>query len=299
MPRILIAGADGQVGWELRRGLPSLGEVIACNRAQLDLASPDCIRRVVRENSPTVIINAAAYTAVDRAESEPEVVMAINGTAPGILAEEAKRLGAVLVHYSTDYVFDGTLRKPYREDDPVNPLNVYGRTKLAGEQSIQQVAGAFLIFRTNWVYGSRGKNFFLTVLRLAAERPELRIVNDQIGTPTWCRFIAATTRQVLSQLELNAPRKSTDARFGRAGIYNLTCKGQVSWYEYADEILRLLPPRHPIKLTAITSAEFPAAARRPSYSVLSTEKIEKTFSIQGVGWHDALRAVCDEFRFPK
>src|SRR5438270_3464594 len=167
MRRILITGADGQVGWELRRSLQSLGEVIACSRTQLDLASADTIRTVVRETSPNIIVNAAAYTAVDRAESEPGLAMAINGTAPGILAEEAKRLGAVLVHYSTDYVFDGTSRAPYREQDLVNPLNVYGRTKAAGEQAIIRAEGAYLIFRTAWVYGSRGKNFFLTMLRLA------------------------------------------------------------------------------------------------------------------------------------
>src|SRR5512146_587709 len=190
LSRILVTGRNGQVGFELLRSLAGLGEVVAVGRERMDLADPDAIRRTVRETKPDLIVNAAAYTAVDQAESEPELALAINGVAPGILAEESKRLGAVLIHYSTDYVFDGSKGAPYTEDDEPRPLSVYGRTKLAGERAIQAVDVPHLILRTSWVYGARGKNFLLTILRLARERNELSIVDDQIGAPTWCRSLA-------------------------------------------------------------------------------------------------------------
>jgi dTDP-4-dehydrorhamnose reductase len=190
MTRILLTGKNGQVGWELQRTLATLGEVVTLDRQDLDLADPDSIRRVVREHKPNLIVNAAAYTAVDKAEEESDLAMVINGTAPGILAEEAKRLSAAIIHYSTDYVFDGSKNTPYTEEDAPNPLNVYGRTKLAGERAIQAVGAPYLILRTSWVYGMRGKNFLLTILRLARERNEIKVVNDQIGAPTWSRIIA-------------------------------------------------------------------------------------------------------------
>ena len=198
--RILVTGANGQVGWELQRTLQTLGDVVACDRGTLDLSDPDSIRGKVREIRPDVIVNAGAYTAVDRAESEPELAMAVNGVAPGVLAEEAKQLGALLLHYSTDYVFDGTKAEPYLESDAPNPVSVYGSSKLAGEKAVEAVGGAYLIFRTSWVYGGRGKNFLLTMLRLAGEREELRVVDDQFGAPTWCRTIAEATAQVVAKL---------------------------------------------------------------------------------------------------
>ena len=190
MTKILVTGKTGQVGWELQRTLATLGQVIAPDRRGMDLGDPDSIRAAIRACSPQIIVNAAAYTAVDQAESEPDLALAINGAAPGIMAEEAKRLGALLVHYSTDYVFDGAKSGPYTEDDQPNPLSAYGSSKLAGERAIAASGARYLIFRTSWVYGARGKNFLRTILRLAQERDELRIVDDQVGAPTWCRAIA-------------------------------------------------------------------------------------------------------------
>jgi dTDP-4-dehydrorhamnose reductase len=206
--RILLTGKNGQVGAELQRALPVLGEVIALGRQDLDLASPDVLRRTVRDTKPDVIVNAAAYTAVDRAESEPELAAAVNGNAPGILAEEAQRSGAFLVHYSTDYVFDGTKDTPYTEDDTPNPLNAYGRSKLAGENAIRASGVSHYIFRTSWVYAAHGHNFLNTILRLARERRELKIVDDQTGAPTWARTIADITTQALE----SEPRAGNGAR---------------------------------------------------------------------------------------
>lgn len=199
MKRILLIGKNGQVAWELQRTLATLGEIITVGREQLDVANAASIRQVIRETKPQIIVNATAYTAVDKAEAEPELAMQVNGVAPGIMAEEAKRLDALLVHYSTDYVFDGTKQGAYVEEDVPNPLSVYGKTKLAGEQAIQATGAKHLILRTSWVYGARGKNFLLTILRLAKERPELKIVDDQIGAPTWSRMIAEATAQILAQ----------------------------------------------------------------------------------------------------
>ena len=224
-PRILLTGKNGQVGWELQRTLAPLGEVVVLDRRQLDLSDPDQIRERVREISPDLIVNAAAYTAVDRAEAEPEPAMAVNGTAPGLLAEEAKRIGAAIIHYSTDYVFDGAKTTPYTEEDAPNPLNVYGRTKLAGEQAVQAAGVPHLILRTSWVYGMRGKNFLLTILRLAREREELKIVDDQIGAPTWSRTIAEATAQILTSGAWPVS--------GASGIYHLTASGSTSWYGFA------------------------------------------------------------------
>ena len=197
--KILLLGKNGQVGWELHRTLSPLGEVIATDRRDLDITDFHRVRETIHTIRPRVIVNATAYTAVDRAEDEPELAMLINGTAPGVLAEEAKKCGALLVHYSTDYVFDGTKKEPYTEEDTPNPLNVYGRTKLKGEEAIQSVDGNYLIFRTSWVYGERGHNFYLTIRRLAKEKEEISVVDDQIGAPTWCRTIAENTTFILAQ----------------------------------------------------------------------------------------------------
>lgn len=287
--KILLTGKNGQVGWELQRTLAPLGEVVAVDRQVLDLNRPDSIRSVIREVKPDLIVNPAAYTAVDRAESEPELAMAVNGVAPGIMAEEAKRLGAAMIHYSTDYVFDGTKTTPYTEEDIPNPINVYGKTKLAGELAIQAVGVPHLILRTSWVYGMRGRNFLLTVLRLAKERDELRIVGDQFGAPTWSRMIAEVTSQILAQnfSQLAAIK----------GIYNLTAAGETSWFGFTQTILDIHSSRSPVhvpvgpKVFSIATSEYPLPAPRPLYSIMSNNKMHHTFGIRIPLWKDSL-ALC-------
>ncbi len=287
--RILLIGATGQVGWELQRCVQALGTVIPAGRQQshrVDLTDPDSVRTLVQATQPTIILNAAAYTAVDKAETEAELAYAVNAQAPGILAEEAQRLGALLVHYSTDYVFNGQQCHPYTEDVPTQPLGVYGSSKLAGEQAIQAVGGQYLIFRTAWVYGRRGHNFLLTMQRLARERDELRIVNDQVGAPTWSRVIAEVTAMILAQLyspfsRLEMPEMS--------GIYHLTCAGETTWYHFASAILAQ-GERQP-RLVPITTKDYPTPAQRPAYSVLSCAKLQETFGVNLPSWDQAL-ALC-------
>lgn len=288
MLRILLTGKNGQVGFELQRVLARVGEVIALDAQQLDLMSPDAIREKAREVNPQVIVNAAAYTAVDRAESETEAAMKINGAAPGVLAEEARRLEAFLIHYSTDYVFDGTKDSPYTETDTPNPLSVYGRSKLAGDQAIQAVGPPHYIFRTSWVYAAHGRNFVRTMLRLARERDELRIVNDQIGAPTWARFIAEVTGRVLSELKQSADRARENS-----GLYNLTASGATSWLGFAEaifaearDILAIKAPR----LVAISTSEYPTPARRPANSRLDNSKLSQTFGLKPPPWEAMLGA---------
>lgn len=272
--RILLTGRNGQIGWELERALAALGEVVATERSTLNLADPDSIRRVVREAKADVIVNAAAYTAVDKAESEPELAMQVNGVAPGILAEEARRLGSILVHYSTDYVFDGAKAGPYSEDDAPNPLNAYGKSKLAGEQAIATVAPRYLTLRTSWVYGARGSNFLLTMLRLAKDRAELRIVDDQIGAPSWCRSIALATREILAGGAVPS------------GLYHLTAQGQTSWHGFATAIFAIARGAGmstPI-VRRISSGEYPSAARRPGNSLLSCARLRGIRGVELPGW---------------
>lgn len=294
MSRILLAGKNGQVGWELQRTLATLGNVIALDRHDMDLANPDSIRRAVRDHKPNLIVNAAAYTAVDKAEEEPDLAMANNGTAPGILAEEAKRLGAALIHYSTDYVFDGNKNVPYSEDDAPNPLNVYGKTKLAGELAIQAVGAPHLIFRTSWVYGVRGKNFFMTILRLAKERNELRVVNDQIGAPTWSCMIAEATAQILAQIH-SRPASFPQLFKDISGIYHLTAGGQTSWFGFAKAILThcYSSAASVPRLTPIGTEEYPTPAKRPKNSVLSNAKLNHKFGLIMPDWEISLR-LCSE-----
>mgnify|MGYP001585284680 CR=1 FL=1 len=307
MRKILLAGSNGQIGWELHRCLAPLGKVIAPNHQQMDLTNPNAIRATIREIAPAIIVNAAAYTAVDQAESQPDLAMAVNGIAPGIMAEEAKKLGAVMVHYSTDYVFDGCASVPYREDDRPNPLSVYGNSKLAGEQAIQTAGACHLIFRTSWVYAARGKNFLLTILRLARERDELEIVADQVGAPTWGRTIASATATILGQplarLAADAPATASLLPWFEqvSGIYHLTASGQTSWHGFAERILQeVAPPSDSAptsawpKLVSITTADFPLPARRPAYSVMSNAKLFETFGIALPEWEKSLRLCVQE-----
>jgi dTDP-4-dehydrorhamnose reductase len=278
-PTILLTGATGQVGFELAHSLGAHGDVIALDRAALDLADADAIVACVRQARPQLIVNAAAYTAVDRAESERTAAYAANARAPRILAEEAKRLDAVLIHYSTDYVFDGRRTTPYDEDAPTAPLNVYGASKLEGERAIAQTGAHAVVFRTSWVYGARGSNFLLTMLRLAKERDELRVVADQHGTPNWCRTLAdATTAAVAGGL----PRLAE-----RAGLYHLASSGSTTWHGFAQAILGDAPrPR----VVGIATSDYPTPARRPAYGVLATRKFETTFGHTMPDWRAALAA---------
>lgn len=302
--KILLMGKTGQVGRELAGLLGRVGHVTALDRQQLDLTKPDEIRRAVRSMRPDVIVNAGAYTAVDRAESEEAVARGVNAVAPGVLAEEAKRLGALLVHYSTDYVFDGTKGKPYEEDDPTNPLSAYGRTKLEGEKAIQQVGPAYLIFRTAWVYAKEGRNFLLTILRMATEKEELTIVRDQIGAPTSSREIAAATVKVLEQIR----RPAAGARQWPEikGVYHMTAGGETNWYEFAKSIVELAASQsqpeawlvaatrsRPLKtrrIAPITTEEYPTPARRPLFSVLSNNRLNQEFGVKLQDWKVQLRS---------
>jgi dTDP-4-dehydrorhamnose reductase len=288
--KILLTGSRGQVGWELARSLSTLGEVVALDSDSLDLTDADAIRRVVGEIKPRIIVNPAAHTAVDKAESEPELARAINATAPGILAEEAEKLGALLLHYSTDYVFDGSGDAARSEDAAIGPLNVYGATKLAGEQAIQAACQRHLIFRTSWVYGMRGANFLLTMRRLMRERPELKIVADQIGAPTWCRSLADATAQVIAQL--GSPMVGAD-KPEPWGVYHMTNAGETSWHGFAQAILDLDAPESETRLLPIPSSDYPTPARRPLNSRLNNDKLERVFGVRLPDWREALRLCMD------
>lgn len=284
--KVLLIGKSGQVGSELQLSLASLGELIAWDRSDLDLSNVDSMREQIRRLRPDIIVNAAAYTAVDKAEFESELAMAINGTAPAILAEEAARLNALLVHYSTDYVFDGLKSVPYTEQDAPNPLSVYGRSKLAGEQAICAQASRFLIFRTSWVYDAHGKNFLTTIKRAGAQRPELAIVDDQIGAPTWSREIAKATAQIIG-LYLECPDQKQIN-----GIYHLTAQGQTSWFDFARAAAEqglFAGLAHPPVLRAIPSKEYPTPTQRPMYSVLSNARLLEQFGVQLPDWKESLR----------
>lgn len=288
--RILLTGARGQVGWELARSLSTLGEVVALDSSQLDLTDAAAIRRVANDIQPRIIVNPAAHTAVDKAESETERAYAINATAPGILAEEAEKLGALLVHYSTDYVFDGSGEHARIETDVTGPLNVYGASKLAGELAIQTACQRHLIFRTSWVYGARGANFLLTMRRLMRERPELKIVADQLGAPTWSRSLADATAQVLAQI--TSPGRGAD-KPQPWGVYHMTNAGETSWYGFAKAILELDAPaletRLLPRLLPIPSSDYPTPAKRPLNSRLNNDKLARTFDVKLPDWQVALR----------
>jgi dTDP-4-dehydrorhamnose reductase len=284
--RILLTGSRGQVGWELARSLSTLGDLVALDSSQLDLTDVAAIRSAVAKIQPLIIVNSAAHTAVDKAESEVECSYALNATAPGVLAEEAEKLGALLVHYSTDYVFDGSGDQARIETDATRPLNVYGASKLAGEQAIQAACRRHLIFRTSWVYGERGTNFLLTMRRLMRERPELKIIADQIGAPTWCRNIADATAQVLAQV--GSPSVGAD-KPQPWGVYHMTNAGETSWHGFAQAILELDAPDSATRLLPIPSSDYPTPAKRPLNSRLNNNKLERVFGVHMPDWQVALR----------
>lgn len=287
---ILLLGKDGQVGWQLQRSLAPHGEVIACGRSECDLTDLDSLRSLVRRLKPNVIVNASAYTAVDRAESEPDLALRINGEAPGVLAEEAALLGALLMHYSTDYVYDGRKTDPYVESDPVNPQSVYGRTKLAGEDAIRVAGCKSVIFRTSWVFGARGGNFVKSILRLAREKESLNVVADQFGSPTPAAMIATVTGIALAML-----RKGRAMNREKQRLYHLCCGRPVNWHEFACTIVaraRAMPGFDlrlaPEAIIAIPGSEYPAAAVRPANSRLDCTRLERDFGLQMPDWEPYL-----------
>jgi dTDP-4-dehydrorhamnose reductase len=274
--KILLTGRTGQVGWELQRHLGPLGQIVAPERAALDLGRPDTVAAVVRSVRPDVIVNAAAYTGVDRAESEASACFAANAESVAVLAHEAARGGTLLVHYSTDYVFDGTKRSPYVETDPTAPINTYGRSKLAGELEIVRSGCRHLIIRTSWVYAMRGHNFLLTMLRLARERPELRVVNDQVGAPTWAGDIAAATMAAIDRAQ------------SVEGLFHVAAGGATTWFEFARRILALSGLATPV--IPIPTSEYPTPAARPPYSVLDSSRFETATGVRIGLWDERLRA---------
>ena len=288
--KILLIGKNGQVGWELRRTLAPLAEVVAVDYPEINFTDPAALRRLVGETRPNVVVNAAAYTAVDKAETEKELCHQINAIGPSILAEEAQKIGALLVHYSTDYVFDGMKPTAYVETDTPNPLGAYGESKLAGDQAVRASGVDHLIFRLCWVYGARGQNFLLTMQRLAREREKLRVVRDQIGCPTWARMIAEATAFALRQVTQSADRSAFN------GAYHLAASGLTSWHGFASRIIELMPEadRKCHKIEGITTAEYPTPSKRPAYSVLNCDKLQATFGLRLPDWETSLRQVLDK-----
>ncbi|MGP8055422.1 MAG: dTDP-4-dehydrorhamnose reductase [Limisphaerales bacterium] len=288
--KILLIGKNGQVGWDLHRTLAPLAEVVAVDYPEINFTNVPALRQFVAATRPSVVVNAAAYTAVDKAETETELCRQVNAVAPGILAEEAKKLGALMVHYSTDYIFDGTKTWHYVETDAPNPLGAYGRSKLEGDLAVKASGADHLIFRLCWVYGARGQNFMLTMQRLAREREKLRVVADQFGCPTWSRMIAETTALALKQVLAGADRSAYN------GEYHLAAGGQASWHEFASRIIELMPEaeRKCRAVEKITTAEYPMPAKRPAYSVLDCGKLQKTFGLRLPNWETSLRQVLDQ-----
>lgn len=302
-PVILLTGKNGQVGGELLQVLPQLGEVVAPGREQLDLSKPGDIRRTILDVRPQLIVNAAAYTAVDQAETDHATAQAINQEAPGLMAVEAKKIGAILLHYSTDYVFDGTKKVPYNEADSANPINIYGKTKFAGEQAIRSSGVPHLIFRTAWVYSTHGRNFLLTIVRLATEREELRIVSDQVGAPTCAADLAAATCKILAGI--GKRNRGQFVLTEVSGTYHMSAAGQTTWYEFAQTILEeAVATQHDLawfsdatkrrqliarRVIPISTEEFASPTRRPAYSVLSNSHLMQSFGVVLPDWRSQLQ----------
>ena len=297
--RILLTGATGQVGGELLETLKPLGEVIAPARAEMDLANVASVRETIRVVRPRWIVNPAAYTAVDKAESEPELAHAINAEAVRVMGREAKAIGAGVVHFSTDYVFEGSGREPYRETDATGPVSAYGTSKLAGETALADSGAGSLIFRTSWVYGARGKNFLLTILKLARERETLRVVDDQYGSPTWSRDLAKMTAEVIGQCEATARgRELASVLADIGGVYHAAGAGETTWYGFTAEAVRLQRERESgvwfAAIEAITTAEYPTPAKRPANSRMNCGRLREQFGWEMLDWRDSLREVLAE-----
>lgn len=292
--KLLLTGKNGQVGFELQRSLAPLGEILALDMAECDLSNPEAIRQRVADFQPDIIINPAAYTAVDKAETDQDLAYAVNATAPGIFGQEAVKTGALVIHYSTDYVFDGTKQGAYTEEDPPNPQSVYGKSKLAGEQALQQSGANHLIFRTSWVFGAHGANFAKTMLRLALDRESLPVVADQYGAPTSAALLADITAQAIGRYQLQ----------GKAGypfgLYHLVASGVTTWHEYAQAVIRTaIAAGKPLKLTpesirGITTAEFPLPAPRPANSRLDTSRLQQTLGFTLPPWQNGLEHVLQQ-----
>ncbi len=302
--KILLLGREGQVAWELRRTLAPLGELIAVDRRTpgitTDLTDMDSVRRAIRTVSPDLVVNAAAYTAVDRAEHEAELAWRINAEAPGVIATEVKRLGSGLIHYSTDYVFGGgSASQPFPEDHSKQPQSVYGQSKLAGEEAIRELDVPHLILRTAWVYGQRGHNFLLTMLRLLRERERISVVDDQRGSPTWARLIAEATTALIAQCRHGSAFRPGES----SGIYHLTCSGETTWCGFARQIRsealkRGLVGERCAEIDAIPTSGYPTPAKRPAYSVLATEKLARQYGLRLPNWEAALTLCLEEFCAP-
>lgn len=292
-PTILITGCEGQLGTELVRSCEMLGRVQAFSRSTLDLSDFEKIEKTILLVKPQFILNAAAYTAVDKAELEVEISNKVNGSALGVIGKVAKKIGAAIIHFSTDYVFDGTQTRPYVETDATNPVSQYGRSKLLGEQCLSNSGVLYLNFRTSWVYANHGKNFLLTMLKLAKERETLSIVNDQVGAPTCARSLAHVTAKILKQASL----RPHDFFEKNGGTYHLTCGGQTTWFEFANEIFKLDKHAAAYKLKSvrpITTAEYPLPAKRPLYSVMNNSAFENAFGLKMPHWHEALKSLMSE-----
>ena len=291
---ILLFGANGQLGTKLKSLLATRGTVRAVGHAELDLRDLTTLRAFILGTNPALIVNAAAYTAVDAAESDAENAQLVNAQAPRVMAEAARDCNALFVHYSTDYVFDGTAHTPYTEESPVSPLGVYGASKLAGEQAVAASGAAHLILRTAWLYSNRGKNFLNTMLRLAAERDELRVVNDQAGCPTYADLVAVASLQMLDGLYVNG-----QLRADRCGLYHVASQGETTWWGFARRIIELAGFGERVRVLPITTADYPTPAKRPAYSVLSSDKLERVFGIRLPHWEDGLQRCLAERDTPK
>ena len=291
---ILLLGANGQLGTTLKGQLAARGTLRAIGHAELDLRDLAKLRALILETNPALIVNAAAYTAVDAAETDAETAQLVNAQAPRIMAETARECSALFVHYSTDYVFDGTAHTPYSEESPVSPLGVYGASKLAGEQAVAASGAAHLILRTAWLYSNRGKNFLNTMLRLAAERDELRVVNDQTGCPTYADLVAEASLKMLDGMYDRG-----SLRRERCGLYHVACRGETTWWGFARRIIELAGFAGRVRVLPITTADYPTPAKRPAYSVLSTNKLERVFGIRLPDWEEGLKRCLTERDIPK